>query len=154
MVDSAVECLRSMRSACEAIDAAREYGSNARRVVVDDHALDGVDRRTPRSSFQHPFGVSVAGLPTRANTRRREVDVFGVILAVDLRRNQTDDMHRRLASPRRKLLHVGRLAQFFGNVLRKLANDVTQVMDLFLPSDVAAIAARILNVFLPAHHLP
>src|SRR6266550_985532 len=110
MVDLAVECLRSMRSSCKAIDAAREYCSNARRVVVDDHALDGVDRRTPRSGFQHPFGVGVAGLPTRANTRWREVDVFGVVLAVDLRRNQTDDMHRRLASPRRKLLDLRRLA--------------------------------------------
>src|SRR5438034_10384161 len=130
MVDGATDYLRSMRSACEAIDAAREHRCYARRIVVDDHALDGVDRRTPRGGSQHPFGVRVTGLPTCANARRCEVDVFGVILAINLRRNEPDDMHRRLASPRRKLLHIGPVAHLCGNVLRKLANVVAPRMAL------------------------
>ena len=39
-------------------------------------------------------------------------------------------------------------------MLGDLADDVTQMVDLLLPGNVALGAARVLNVLLPAHDLP
>src|SRR5437868_3537130 len=79
MVDDAAHCLRSMRASCESVDAAREHRRHARRIVVDDHALDRIDRGAPWRGSEHPLRVHVTGLPACADARRREVDVFGVI---------------------------------------------------------------------------
>src|SRR5690242_17161442 len=98
--------------------------------------------------------MPITRLPASANSAWREIDILGVIFAVDLRRNQTRDMHRRFAAPRREFPDGGRVAVLLRYVLRDFEDDVAQMMDLLLPGDVAFRAARILDVFLPTHHFP
>src|SRR6185369_5049400 len=124
------------------------------RAFVDDDALRRIDRPFPRRALQDPPGIRVAGLPAGADAVRREIDVLGVILAVERRCHEAYDVHRRAAAPGRELAHVLALARAFRQLLRELADDVPQMMDLLLPRDVAAGAARELDVLLPAHDLP
>src|SRR5689334_104736 len=133
----------SARAPREAVDAARELRAHARRIVVNDHAFDRIDRRAPRRGGEHAFRVLVARFPPRGDARGGEVDVLRVVLAVELRRDQAHDVHRRAAAPRRELLRLRTRAHVVGQPLRELADHVAQVMDLLLACDVAARAARV-----------
>src|SRR6267143_4319456 len=49
---------------------------------------------------------------------------------------------------------IGVAALLLGQVMRELADDVAQAVDLLVASDVAVGAARVLDVLLPAEHVP
>src|SRR3954468_24116617 len=94
----------SMRFSAEAIGATRDFCPDA-RVVMDHDAIDWIDRRPPWRRVEHPLRVLVTGPPARTNAGRREVYVLRVVLPVELGRDESGDMHCRIAAPRRELLH-------------------------------------------------
>ena len=121
---------------------------------VDHDALQHVDVALPRLFRQHALAMLVSGLPAGADACAGEVDVLGVVLAVEPRRKQPDQVHDRAAAIGGEFLDHRIVAPVFGNVLHQFAHDVAQTMQLLLPGDVAFAAAGKLKVLLPAHHLP
>src|SRR5689334_15157095 len=63
-------------------------------------------------------------------------------------------MHGRAAAILQELRHLGIAALFIAETLAKLADDMAKPMDLLLPHDMTFAAACILDVLLPAQHLP
>src|SRR5437899_3143251 len=110
--------------------------------IVDHYAVRRIDRRAPRRTLDHPPGIGVALAPPFTDPGRREVDVLRMILAVELRGNQARDVHGRSAPPRRELLRFRRVAGLLRQLLRELADDVAQMVDLLLPRDMACRPAR------------
>ena len=57
--------------------------------LVQDEALDRVEVARPGSQLEHPVRVGIAGLPAAADAGGAEVDVLGVVLAIEGRGEQT-----------------------------------------------------------------
>ena len=72
--------------------------------LVQQHAVEDAELAEPRLALERAVGVGIACLPPRADARRREVDVLGVGLIVEARREQPHHMHARVAVILRKLL--------------------------------------------------
>src|SRR5260221_2890934 len=121
---------------------------------VDQRALQRIDVADPGLLGDDPLGMLVARLPAAADAGAREIDVLGVVLAVEPRRQQAHEMHRGGAAVAQEFAHFRIGALLVGEPIAKLADDVAQAMDLLLPHDVAFAAARVLDVLLPAEHLP
>ena len=117
----------------ESVHAFGERGHRLPRILVDQ---DAVGRRRPaRSTARDRACASYRRSPAcqrSADALRREVDVLRVVLAVELRRHQPRDVHRRAAAPRRELAHFRRAPHVLGQLVRELADHVTQVVDLLL----------------------
>src|SRR5438105_250600 len=137
----------------EAVDAFGKVSGGFYR-LVDDYALGRIDRLRPRSTIEHLTGIVVSRLPSHTYAFRREVDVLGVVLAVEVRCVQSRHVHGRTAAPAGQLAHFGRLARGLGHALGELPDDVPQVVDLLLARDMALGAAGILDVLGPPHDLP
>ena len=119
-----------------------------------DHAFDRIGRRAPGRTLDHAQRVCVPGLAARAHAGGGEFNVLGVILAFEARRDQVRDMHRGAAAIGCEFLAVAVGLLVRRQLLRQLPDHVAQPMDLLLPNDVAVGAAGVLDVFLPADHLP
>src|SRR6267143_3585871 len=113
-----------------------------------------VDVAFPRPLRQNPLRMLVSCPPTRCYPGPREIDILCMVFAVQPRRQQTHEMHRRVTAIGRQLLHCRIIARRFGEPRAELANDMAQTMEWLLPSDMASAAAGILDVLLPAEHLP
>src|SRR5258708_31282182 len=120
---------------------------------VRQHALQRIDVADRGLVGDDPLGMLVAGLPAAADAGAGEIDVLGVVLAVEPRRQQAHEMHRGAAAVAEHLAHLGIVALRVGEPIAELADDVAQAMDLLLPHDVTLAADRILGVLLPAEHL-
>src|SRR3989454_10765203 len=125
-----------------------------RRVLMDDHAFHRVDRLLPWPAREHLLRVGVAGLAARGDAGGREVDVLGVVVALQLGGEEAHDVHRGAAAVAGMALEVGMAALLLGQVMRELADDVAQAVDLHVARDVAVGAARVLDVLLAAEHVP
>src|SRR5438874_430104 len=136
------------------LGALHDLHAGARRELVHDHAFHRVDLGLPRRALDHTLRVGDAGLPARADAAGREVDVLEVVLAVQRRREKAHDMHEGAAAPRGELAAFRAVLLFAWKLPGELADDVAQAVDLLLARDVAVGAARVLDVLLPAHHLP
>src|SRR5205085_7107914 len=125
-----------------------DFHPGARGELVHDYALHRLDLRIPGRALDHAPRVGEAGLPARADAGRREVDVLQIVLAVERRREQAHNVHRRAATPRCELFAGRAFALGSGQMLGELADHMPQMVDLLLPSNVAVRAARILDVLL------
>ena len=65
---------------------------------MQDKAFERIDVTVPRFPLQRVASVRVARLPAPSDSRRAEVDVLGVVLAVDPWGQQSDDVHARQAT--------------------------------------------------------
>src|SRR5205085_7210281 len=137
----------------ESVDPGGERSGDDRG-IVDHHALDRINRPSPWRALDHASRRHIARVPARADPRRGEVDVLGMILAVDPRGDQPHDMHGCPAAPRCQLAYRCSVATTLWNVFGELADDVAKMMDLLLPGNVAPRPARVLNFLVPAHDLP
>ena len=103
------------------------------------------------------FGVAVAysGADiSKPDAVGAEVDVLGMILALEARREQPDQMHRAAAAIGREL-GDHRIAHCLLRQARgQLAHHVPEAMQLLLARHVAEAAAGILDILVPRHDLP
>src|SRR2546427_11118405 len=109
---------------------------------MDDHAFHRVDRLLPGLAREHLLRVGVAGLAARGDAGGREVDVLAVVVALELGREEAHDMHGGAAAVAGMALDVGVAALLLGQVMRELADDVAQAVDLLVARDAAVGAAR------------
>src|SRR5262249_29264166 len=116
--------------------------------------LDWIDVRFPGRCLERPAGVAETGCPTPLNAVSTEVDVLGVIFAVEARREQAHDMHASEASIVRHLADELRLSFRLWNPFGQFGNDVAEAVDLFLSLYVGNRSARILNFLLTMHDPP
>jgi hypothetical protein len=65
---------------------------------VQDYALERIKFALPGRGIQGLPGRLVARLPTHVDPRLTEIDVLGVVLIVEPRCKQTDDVHLRHAA--------------------------------------------------------
>src|SRR5436190_10608872 len=122
--------------------------------IVYHHTFLRVYGRPPGCTFEHPLRILVTCLPPCTDARGREVDVLGVVLGVELRRDKSRDVHRRTAAPGGEFPGMWGIAETGRKLLRKLSDNVAQVVDLLLARDMALGPARELDVLLSSHHLP
>ena len=108
-----------------------------------------IELADPWRTIEHRPGMGVTGLPTLHDTRAAEIDIFGVVLALELRGEQPHHMHPGWAAVARQLAY--RLAVAFG--LRQprgeLVNDMAQSMGLLLARDVTRDPTGVLHVLMP-----
>src|SRR6266545_7419885 len=123
--------------------------------LVQDDAFERIAIVLPGLARERPHGVGVAGLPAAADAGRCEVDILGVVLVVEPRRQEPDHVHAREAAIGAQLLSL--LALVGGDQLDQLRHHVTQLVHLALARDVARHPARILDVLVaiepPPHGL-
>ncbi len=121
---------------------------------VEDNALGSFEFPVPRPFSERALCIRIASIPAGKDSMCAEIDVFGMIVIGKRRRQQTDDMLARCAAVSRHgsdfriFVHFGR--QLFG----KFRDDMTKLMHLPLPPDLAHRAALILKVLLPAQNFP
>ena len=97
--------------------------------------------------------ADVARVAPHADAVRAEVDVLGVVLAFEPRRQQAHDMHLRAAAIACELAHLRAVAHILGKPLDQLADDVAHPVRLLLARDMACDAAGILNLLEAVEHL-
>jgi hypothetical protein len=85
---------------------------------------------------EHSLGVCVTRVPALRDAAGAEIDVFGAGLAIELRREQADDVHLGLAAITRQFPHRLAVALGLGKPCRKFVDDMTQPMDLLLSGDL------------------
>ena len=76
------------------------FGGERRQILgfVKNHTRQRVELALPRLARQHCLRVRVACFPTPPDSGLAEIDVLGVIVMVQLRREQLDHMHAGLAA--------------------------------------------------------
>src|SRR6516162_6712913 len=122
--------------------------------LVDDDAGQRVDVALPRLFGDDPPRLLVTGPPTGGDAGPREIDILGMILAVQPRRQQPYEVHRRVTTVRGPFPHRRIIACPRGEPHAELANDVAEPVDLLLPGDIAFAAPGVFNVLWPAKNLP
>src|SRR3712207_2277035 len=125
-----------------------------RSCLVQDEALHRIKLAGPGSQFQDAAGVGIPSLPAFANAARAEVDVFGVILAIQRRRQQANHVHAGQAAISRQLLDSLGLTLRLRQVPDELGDHMPEPMDLVLPGHMTGGAAGILVVLVAAPDLP
>ena len=125
-----------------------------RHGLVQDYTFDRIELSLPRclSKCSH-CGLETC-FPAQANPGWAEVNVFGVILIFESRRQEANNVHLRHASVACQFLHRIGLTHIIAQVADQLADDVPQPMRLLLPSNVARNPARVLDVLLTMQHFP
>src|SRR5205814_9224547 len=95
-----------------------------------------IELADPWRTIEHRPGMGVTGLPTLHDTRAAEIDIFGVVLALEMRGEQPHHMHPGWAAVARQL--ADRLAVTFGlrQPASELGNDLAQSMCLLLAPHV------------------
>ena len=116
-------------------------------------ALARIDVGPPRLFGERLPRVTKARLPAHANAGLAEVYVLGVIFAVDLRRQQSHDVHSREAAVACDLLNVRPLQRIGRQQTDEFRNRVSHAVELRLAPDMRRRAAGILQILLPVHHL-
>ena len=78
------------------------------RLLMKNDARERIELADPGRTIKHRLGVNIARVPALHDAGRTEIDVLGVVLAIELRRQQPHHMHPRrtavagqFASPRR-----------------------------------------------------
>src|SRR5436190_15868619 len=74
------------------------------RRLMQDHAFERIELALPCSTRERAPGRLIAGVPTHADAGRTEIDILGVIFAIELRRQQADYVHLCGAAEARELL--------------------------------------------------
>ena len=85
---------------------------------------------------------------------RAEIDVLGMVLAGEPRRHQSHDVHACDAAVGGKFLRLGRACDLRRQSRCKLADDVTQLVQLLLTPDVTGCPARILEILVARQDFP
>ena len=123
-----------------------------RRGFVQDYALDRVKLSLPRGLPECSHCGLIAGLSAHADSGWSEIDILGVILVFETRRQEAHDMHLRHTPVAGQLPDRVGLAHIIGKIPNELADDVAQSMRLLLPRDVVCNTARVLDVLLTMQH--
>src|SRR5919106_1874303 len=121
---------------------------------MKNDAVENAELSPPRREFNCAASGRVTRLPARANARRAEVDILGVIVVVGTRRQQPDDMHARETAVTGQLANGFAVANLFRNVREKLLYDMAEPMNLCLACNVVCYPAGVLDLFLPVKGLP
>src|SRR5258705_12895254 len=121
-------------------------------MLVKNDAGERVEFANPGLALEHRFGVGIAGVPALHDAGWAEVDILGVGLAFELRRQQPDHMHPRRATVTRKLPHRLAVALGFRKPRGELIDDMAQAMRLLLARDLARDPGGILHVLVPVQH--
>src|SRR5215813_8643006 len=98
--------------------------------------------------------IVVASLPTSTDTISAEVDVLGMILTVEARSQQSNQMHGAAAAIGCELGDHWIFSGVLRQARRQLPHDVAQAMQLLLARYVAEAAAGVLDILVPRHDLP
>jgi len=125
----------------------RDDGHFHRRLVQHD-ALEWIAFVFSRPAFKRAPGIAVSSFPPHADPRCAEIDILGVTLVVNARRQQSHNIHAGEASIAGEIAYLFNVAIPLRNFLDQRGDDVTQAMDLTLASNVTRNPARILNVLL------
>jgi len=121
---------------------------------VQDYAFDRIKLSLPRRLLECSHRGLVTCLSAHADSGWTKIDILGVVLVFETRRQEAHDVHLRYAPIAGEFAHCLALAYFVWKVPNQLANDVAQSMRLLLPADVARNTARVLNVLLTVQNFP
>jgi len=91
---------------------------------VQDYALDRVKIPLPRCLPECSHCSLETGFSTHADPGWSEIDIFSVILILETRRQEADNVHLRHASVGSQFLHRLGLTHIIGQVADQLADDV------------------------------
>src|ERR1051326_4112921 len=143
-------CMVTARSFCNLRLKGLKFGSSGGRRVerprpVENNAFQRIELALPRRRRDCPLRIDISGFPARADARRAEVDVLGVILVGEPRRQQLNHVHPGHASVAGQFAHFRRFARFLRDVREQLRDDVAQTVDLALANDMTGDAAGILD---------
>ena len=92
--------------------------------------------------------VSITCRAARPDSAGAEVDVFGMVLAIDSWRQQPHDMHSSETAILCETANFRCLAQLLRYLLHQFGYDVPKPVQLLLPSGMADGTARVLDVLL------
>jgi hypothetical protein len=102
---------------------------------VQDYALDRVKLSQPWCLPECSHCGLIAVLSAHADSRWSEIDILGVILVFEARRQEAHDMHLRHAPVAGQFPHRVGLAHIIGKIPNQSADDVAQSISLLLPRD-------------------
>ena len=121
---------------------------------MEDDAFYRVEITLPGCALECLHGGLISRVPAGADSIRGEVDVLGVVLVINARHQEADNMHLRDAAVAGQLAHHLAISLFGRYLLHQLADDMAQAVALLLTGDMAGDPTRILNVFLPVKNFP
>ena len=106
-------------------------------VLVDHDARQRVNSAFPGPGRESLAGMIVASLPAALDARTREVDVLGVIFAVEPGRQEPNEMHESTTTVLGEIANDGVVAQLVRQAAGEFTHDVAKAMDLSLAGDMA-----------------
>src|SRR5262247_1225853 len=124
-----------------------------RRLVQDD-ALDRIELSLPWRPLEGAHRGPVTRLAAHGDAGWSEIDILGLVLVFETRRQEAHHMHLRHAAMAGEITHRLGFAYMVRQMANQLADDVAQPMSLLLPGDVACDPARILDVLLAMKNFP
>src|SRR6266513_775725 len=74
------------------------------RLLVKNDTRERIELADPGRAIEHGLGVGITAIPALHDAGWTEVDVLGVVLAIELRRQQPHDMHPRRTAVRGEFL--------------------------------------------------
>src|SRR5712672_1270424 len=121
-VNAGAACGPSRRRACPAkacCTCGPSYSlrcrRNSRLRFMQDHALERIEFAAPRGVIERTHRRLVTCVPTPANPGCTEINVLGVVLVLEPRGQQPDNVHARQAAVARKFLAAALLRTSSGN---------------------------------------
>src|SRR3954451_3739609 len=93
--------------------------------------------------------MGITGLPTLHDARTAEINILGVVLALELRGEQSHHMHPGRATVARPLAHRLAVAFGLGQPRGELVDDMAQLMGLLLARNVTRDPTGVLHVLMP-----
>jgi hypothetical protein len=115
---------------------------------MKNDSLHRVKLTLPWGHGNNSARVSITGRAARPDSTGAEVDVFGVILAIDSWRQQPHDMHSGETAVLCETANFRCLAQLLRYVLNQFGYDMSKPVQLLLPNGMADGTARVLDVLL------
>ena len=91
---------------------------------VQDHPGEWIELAEPGLAREHRLGVSVPRVPTLLDAGGAEIDVLGVVLAIELRSKQLHHVHPGLAAIAYQLAHLWPVALGLGQSRCELIDDM------------------------------
>src|SRR5438034_8966139 len=80
-------------------------GGHDFHLLVENNTRERVELATPGRTIENRSGMGISGVPSLSDAGRTEVDVLGVVLAIELRRQKPHHMHPRRTTVTGQLLH-------------------------------------------------
>src|SRR6266436_5174338 len=80
-------------------------GGHDFHLLVKNNARERIELASPGRTIENRPGMGISGLPSLPDAGRTEVDVLGVVLAIELRRQQPHHMHPRRTTVTGQFLH-------------------------------------------------